>query len=167
MKNIRVQDIPAPKSLEGVDAAIDLCGLKLEPMREGLRAKMKAGEDCGGVNRAIAVWESQLAVYRKMRVIYESPGSTEAFETNEGLKQALRAAEKSASKTKKFMTSVLCEIREALEACPLEVFPPHLEPIRERVRALTRGSYPMNRESVPAIPEEILSDLSPKTGSGT
>lgn len=162
MKNIRVQDIPAPKSLEGVVAAIDLCQLKLSPMREGLRVKTEMGEDCEGVNRAIAVWESQLAIYEKMRVIYESPGSRETFDTIERLKQSLKGAERSAAKIRTFSTEVLCEIREAMESCPSDVYPPHLEPIRERLRYLTKGAYREWEKSKAEPMSENLSDLLPE-----
>lgn len=141
MKNIRVQDIPAPKSPEGVVAAIELCNLKLGPMRDGLRVKMEAGEDCGGVNRAIAVWESQLAVYEKMRVIYESPGSREAFDTIERLKQSLKGAEGALVRVKKSNQDFLCEIREALESTPRESFPPNLITILTTVQHMTRDTY--------------------------
>lgn len=165
MKNIRVQDIPAPKSLEGVVAALELCELKLGPMRESLRARTEAGADCDGVNRAIQVWEDQKMVYEKMKLIYESPGSKEAFDTIDRYKQALKGAERSVSKIRKFNTDVLCEIREAMGACPSELFPPHLEPIWERVRYLTRDTYADWKESRVEGGKENLSVLAPEVES--
>lgn len=162
MKNIRVQDIPVPRSLEGVEAAIDLCNLKLDPMREGLQAKTERGDDCEGVNRAIKVWEDQRAVYEKMRLIYESPGSKEAFDTIERYKQSLKGAERSVAKIRKFTTEVLCEIRETMTACPSELFPPQLEPIWERVKYLTRDTYPEWEKSRVDPMSENLSDLVPE-----
>lgn len=162
MNNIRVQDIPPPKDSDGVNAAIDICDLKIQAIRESIQVKTEKGMDVEGSTRALEIWEAQKSIYLKMRKIYDG-SSAEGHLILERYKEMASATAKASRRTKLKMQDILCGIRKDLESCPTETLPPQLSETLKRLRNTTKNYYVPWLEGKKDVSEtDLLSDFEPE-----